>query len=165
MSVLDLLNEYTIITDEVPEGTIIDGQKIAALYHKTRCIGYSALSIGLDDYYLDQYNQDLKDKVRGEFIITQMQKFKQIKSNTNLNYKNILTRYWLNHLKEQNIEKVYMISADKLVWEIPQIKKQLQEHHLPLPKWNILLQNYDYTAKRNKFKRDEETGLFLKYLK
>ena len=163
MNILDAIDKNIIITDTAPEDAIIDGMRVAALYLENKCIGYSALSKGLDNYYLDQYYLDLKDKVRGEFIITQIQKSKNTK--TNLNYKNILTRYWLNHLEEQNTEKVYMMSTDKLVWEIPQIKKQLQAHFLPVPNREVLLQNYDYTAKRNKFKRDEETGLFLKYLK
>lgn len=163
MTILDMIEKNTMITDDMPEHAIIDGNKIAALYHENNCVGYSAITKGLDDYYFDEDYPELRDKVRDEWIITQIQKPRN--TTTNMNYKNILTRYWIKEFEKQNIDKIYMMSAEKIVWEIPNIKSQLLEQYFSVPTKEVLLQNYDYTAKRNKFKHDKETGLYLRHLK
>lgn len=97
---------------------------------------------------------------KDKWVITQMQgirntKFEEGKST---NYKRILMNAWNFISSKLDIKLDLYLSAELNRFNIPSIK----EFYTPFnPKMSCLLMNYDYTAKRHKFKLNN-VGLYEK---
>jgi len=156
------LDVFTRVSPVIPSNVNIDGQLAIAIWYNNGCVGYASVSKGLDEYYGGEFFPDLCDKVRGEWVIVQIQK-----GNSDLpkgNFRNLLVRFLVERAQAAGISRIYFMSSDRNYWTIPEVQEQMLEQLKPLPNEATIRHNYDWTAKRNKFRYDPKTNLFVKDL-
>jgi len=159
-----------VLSTKLPEEIHSDSDIHLSLWQGEACLGVSGLSQDLRSYYGGWFEgiKELKEEPYARAIknvngwtVTQMQATAGTTDyRMSVPFRKILVRSWKEILSRFGETLDFYLPAQLNFWMIPSIQQQLTDQMMPLPSETCLVMNYDFTARKNKFKYNPEIGVF-----
>jgi len=159
-----------VLSTKLPEGINSDSDIHLSLWLGDICLGVSGISQDVRSYYCGWFEdiRELKEEPYARAIknakgwtVTHMQATAGTTDyRKTVPFRKILVRSWKEILSRFGENLDYYLPARLNFWMIPSIQEQLLEQIHTLPSETCLAMNYDFTARKNKFKYNPEIGVF-----